>query len=97
MANPTKKAAAKKLRRTPGRAKTRKPQTAVAPKFKIDAVIAALRAPKGATLTQLMALTSWQAHSVRGAMSGAIKKQRGLSISSTKTGAERVYKIGATQ
>ena len=34
-------------------------------------------------------------NSVRGAMSGAIKKQRGLSIVSTKTGKERIYRIEA--
>ncbi len=60
---------------------------------KLDAMIAALRAPKGATLAQLMSLTGWQIHSVRGAMSGALKKQRGLSIVSTKPGAERIYRI----
>ncbi len=62
-------------------------------KSKLDAMIAALRAPKGATLSQLTALTGWQIHSIRGAMSGALKKQRGLSIVSTKPGAERIYCI----
>lgn len=62
-------------------------------KSQLDAIIAALRAPKGATLAQLMALTGWQIHSVRGAMSGALKKQRGLSIVSTKPGSERIYRI----
>lgn len=62
-------------------------------KSKLDAIIAALRTSKGATQAQLMALTGWQMHSVRGAMSGALKKQRGISIVSTKPGSERIYRI----
>ena len=60
---------------------------------KLDALIAALRKPAGATLAQLIALTGWQMHSIRGAMSGALKKQRSISIVSSKTGAGRVYRI----
>lgn len=62
-------------------------------KSKLDDMIEALREPKGATLAQLMSLTGWQIHSVRGAMSGALKKRRGLSIISTKPGSERIYRI----
>jgi hypothetical protein len=63
------------------------------PSTKLDQIVAALRARKGATIDQLVTLTGWQAHSVRGAMSGALKKQRGFSITSTKSGSERIYKI----
>jgi hypothetical protein len=70
------------------------PSASSAPKTKLALVIAALSAPKGATLAQLMALTGWQAHSVRGALSGALKKQRGLAVDSCKTDGERVYRIG---
>jgi hypothetical protein len=42
-----------------------------------------------------MALTGWQAHSVRGAIAGALK-QRGHAISSTRVGDEpRRYRIEA--
>ena len=67
------------------------------PSSKLDQIISALRAPKGATIAQLVTLTGWQAHSVRGAMSGALKKGRGFKITSTKSGDERVYKIGAVR
>ena len=67
------------------------------PSSKLDKIASALRAPKGATIAQLVALTGWQPHSVRGAISGALKKQRGFSITSTKSGAERVYKIGGAR
>ncbi|MCC6786960.1 MAG: DUF3489 domain-containing protein [Hyphomonadaceae bacterium] len=64
---------------------------------KLDKIALALRAPKGATIAQLAALTGWQPHSVWGAMSGNLKKQCGLSIISTKSGNERVYKIGGAR
>lgn len=67
------------------------------PCSKLDQIVSALRAPKGATIAQLVALTGWQPHSVRGAMSGALKKQRGFTIKSTKSGSERVYKIGGAR
>ena len=84
-----------KTRRT--RARRQHGPKADASSSKLDQITAALRAPKGATIAQLMSLTGWQAHSVRGAMSGALKKQRGLAITSTKSGAERVYKIGVAR
>lgn len=38
----------------------------------------------GATLTELIAATNWQAHSVRGFLSGTAKKKLGLSVTSTR-------------
>jgi hypothetical protein len=62
---------------------------------KLADMIALLRRPQGATLEQMMKATDWQVHSVRGAMSGALKKKRGLNITSTKTDKTRVYRIEA--
>lgn len=62
---------------------------------KLDMIVSALRPAKGASLTTLMSLTGWQQHSVRGAIAGALKKGRGLSITSIKVGDERVYKLEA--
>ena len=39
----------------------------------------------GATLKQLMKATGWQAHSVRGFLSGTLSKKMGLKIASSKT------------
>ena len=47
--------------------------------------------PDGATLNQLMDATGWQAHSVRGFISGFIKKKRGLTIVSEKREGVRFY------
>jgi hypothetical protein len=48
---------------------------------------------KGATLAEIMKATEWQAHSVRGFISTAGKKQ-GIKIESAKSEAgERIYKI----
>ena len=60
---------------------------------KLQTLQALLRRPEGATVPQLVEATGWQAHSVRGAMSGALKKNLGLTIGSEKTEAGRIYRI----
>ncbi|MDR5654388.1 DUF3489 domain-containing protein [Ruixingdingia sedimenti] len=57
-------------------------------------LIAMLRAPDGATIEEIMAATGWLSHTARGAMSGALKKKLGLTITSDKVdGRGRVYAI----
>ena len=60
---------------------------------KIEIVISLLSRPEGASLAALSEATGWQAHSVRGALSGALKARRGLTITSEKTEAGRLYRI----
>ena len=56
---------------------------------------AMLRRPNGATIEQISKSLVWQAHSVRGAMSGALKKKQGLTIIHELTGdGRRLYRIG---
>lgn len=58
------------------------------------ALIAMLRTPAGGTIAEIMAATGWQSHTVRGAMSGALKKRLGLVITSEViVGRGRAYKI----
>jgi len=58
-------------------------------------VIEMLGRPEGATIAQICASTGWQAHTVRGSLSGALKKKLGLNVVSTKTASgNRVYRIG---
>jgi hypothetical protein len=61
---------------------------------KAAGLVALLRRPEGATLSDIMEATGWQAHSVRGAISGMVKKKMGLSvISVAEAGRGRVYRI----
>ncbi len=46
------------------------------PKTKLAQLDAMLRRPDGATIKQISKSLVWQAHSVRGAMSGALKKKQ---------------------
>jgi hypothetical protein len=58
------------------------------------ALIAMLRAPDGATIAEIAAATGWQAHSVRGALSGALKKKLGLTVTSENVANRgRVYHL----
>ncbi len=61
---------------------------------KLERVIAMLRSPKGVTLDQLVNATEWQRHTVRGAISGAIKKKLGLNVISEARDGKRTYRIG---
>ena len=57
-------------------------------------LIALLRRPGGATLDDLTKVTGWQPHTVRGAISGALKKKLELSVTSEKAeDGERVYRV----
>ena len=56
-------------------------------------VIALLNRPSGATLKDLMEETDWQAHSVRGFISGQLSRRLGLRVTSSKQGGERIYRI----
>ena len=58
-------------------------------------VIELLRRSQGASIEEMMKVTGWQAHSVRGVMSGALKRKLGLTIS-TRDKRGRVYRIGGS-
>ena len=79
--------------KTPKSIATPKP---AAPKTKLEALIGLLARDAGADLAEMMAATGWQAHSVRGALAGALKK-KGLTIESAKTDGRRVYRSTATK
>ncbi len=57
-------------------------------------VIALLQRRSGATIAQLCEATGWQAHTVRGTLSGALKKRLGMTLTSEKTTGARVYRLG---
>ncbi len=57
-------------------------------------VLELLRRPEVATLQEIMSVTGWMAHSVRGFISGALGKKMGLTVESLKTpDGARAYRI----
>jgi hypothetical protein len=76
--------------------KTRKQAAPSKPKTKLAQLEAMLRRSDGATVEQISKSLAWQTHSVRGAMSGALKKKQGLTITSERMdNGRRVYRIAA--
>lgn len=63
---------------------------------KASQILALLKRANGATLAEMMKATGWQVHSVRGFLSGTVKKRLGLKLSIEQTeGKDRHYKIPA--
>jgi hypothetical protein len=58
-------------------------------------MIEMLKRPEGATVEQIAAATGWQHHTIRGAISGALKKKLGLTVEATRTREVEPEKIGA--
>ncbi|OYU37551.1 MAG: hypothetical protein CFE33_20165 [Pseudorhodobacter sp. PARRP1] len=57
-------------------------------------IIAMLHRPEGATVAEMVIATGWLAHTVRGLISGALKKKLGLPISAEKVeGRGTVYRV----
>jgi hypothetical protein len=54
-----------------------------------------LKRPKGATVEQIAAATGWQHHTIRGAISGALKKKLGLTVQATRIREVGPNKTGA--
>lgn len=59
-------------------------------------LIEMLKSRDGATIDEIVKKFKWQAHTVRGAIAGALKKKLGLDVQSEKIeGRGRVYRIAA--
>ena len=88
-------------KRTPAKTTKTKPQpkaAAAASKTtasKQSQLIALMKAPAGATIDQLTSATGWQPHTVRGAISGALRKRLGLTVVCAGIAGSRVYRIVA--
>lgn len=57
--------------------------------------MALLKRPGGATGSDLMKATGWQAHSVRGFISGVLGRRMGLKVSSETENGQRRYALKA--
>ena len=99
-ASPKPKAAKKATAKKP--AKAAKPKQPKAEKnagaaregSKAATVLGLLQRAKGSTLAEIMEATGWQAHSVRGFISGTLGKKMGLKVESAKRDdGARVYTI----
>lgn len=78
----------------PRKAKTEAAGLAPQATSKLDRLVAMLQQETGADMPAMIDATGWQAHSIRGAMAGALKK-RGHIVSSGKDGERRVWRIAA--
>jgi hypothetical protein len=63
---------------------------------KLETLVALLRQANGASIDELATATSWQKHSVRGALAGTLKK-KGHVISSDVINGVRRYRIAQAQ
>ncbi len=61
---------------------------------KADLIVKRLRSKRGASLDELSKATGWQPHSIRGFLSGTVRKRMGLSVEAetSKSGIRR-YRI----
>lgn len=93
---------AKASRRQPRRAPKKVEAAPVTPaRSKQAQVIAMLKRKGGATVAQIAFAMDWQRHTVRGMISGALRRKLGLKIKTTRTrntgpnarGGETVYRI----
>lgn len=73
---------------------SKKPATpaAAAPASKLDRLTSLLQQADGVGMPTMMAATGWQAHSVRGALAGALRK-KGHAVRSEKSEAGRIWRI----
>ena len=80
--------------RIEGAPKAEPVQSASAPaESKLDRLLGLLRKQGGATIADLAEATGWQAHSVRGAMAGALRKKGHTVLSDKPADGPRRYRI----
>lgn len=94
MAKATKKTAAPKTAaKSKPSPKASKQPTKTNPDKKSAQVLQLLRRPQGATINELSIATTWQPHSVRGFLSGTVKKRYGLKLTSEVVDGTRHYRV----
>ena len=71
----------------------RTPPSLPRPNSKAAEILSLLGRPEGATVQELMAATGWQAHSVRGFISGNLVKKRKLKLGSLQRDGQHAYRL----
>jgi hypothetical protein len=91
---PGKPKSAKKAKATQKMSKGAKEQGAARDGSKAAKIIELLKRPDGATLAEIIKVSDWQAHSVRGFISGTLGKKMRLAVVSAKgENGERHYSL----
>ena len=79
------------IKKTPKLSKLSRPAT------KSEKIIGLLKRETGASIAELAKATGWQEHSVRGFLSGTLKKKQKLEVTSSREGnKDRRYQIKAS-
>ena len=97
----TSRAAAEELSKTTRASRSTKPPVAASKNVfckgsKTETILVLLKQPGGTTLKEIMQATDWQAHSVRGFLSGTIGRKMNLTLVSTRNSeGERNYCLKA--
>ena len=82
-----------KSKRVARKATRTKPRTA-RPGSKTSKILNLLQRPNGASVAELVKATGWQPHSVRGFLSGVLKKKMALKIrSAARDNGDRAYRL----
>src|SRR5580692_9420969 len=91
---PAKAKATKKAKPAKKAPKGAKKATGARDGSKTAKVLDLLKRPGGVTAKELMKATGWQPHSVRGFLSGTIRKKMGLTVTSVKgEEGDRTYSV----
>ncbi|QHE84804.1 DUF3489 domain-containing protein [Hydrogenophaga sp. BPS33] len=90
---PAKTASAPARKRAAAAVKSSAPAPA---QSKQSQLISLLSAASGASMAQLTALTGWKPHTVRGAISGSLRKRLGLDVRCLVEEGVRIYRIMGT-
>lgn len=69
-------------------------ESSSSPISKQSQLLTLLQSDKGATMAQIMQVTGWQAHSIRGYISAVLRKKLGLLVERHTVDSISVYRIG---
>ena len=79
----------------PADATPARPADAAALTGKLAELLKLVRRKTGASIEEMASATGWQAHSVRGAISGTLRKRLGLTVERSKTDGVTRYRVAA--